>query len=107
MKHASKKHPVQKRSFGESIRRMFGKRFRVGSYSAFAAVIVIAIAVVANMVVVSLPSNLTQLDLTSQSLYTLSEQTKRIAASLDKDVNLYLLATTGTEDTMISRMLER
>lgn len=107
MKRSMNKRPAQKRSFRESVRRMFGKRFRASSYSAFAAVIVIAIAVIANMIAGTLPTSLTQLDLTSQSLYSLSDQTKRIAASLDKDVNLYLLATTGSEDETILRLLER
>ena len=96
-----------KRSIRESLPRMFGKRFRAGSYSAFAAVMVIAIAVIANMVAGALPSAITQLDLTSQAIYSLSDQTKRIAASLDKDVALYLLATTGNEDDTISRLLDR
>lgn len=101
------KRNMKKGSAKESLRRMFGKRFRAGSYSAFAAVIVIAIAVVVNMIAGSLPANITQLDMTSQSLYSLSEQSKRIAASIDKDVNLYLLATTGSEDDTILRLLER
>ena len=107
MKPHVKKRPVQKRCLKQSLRHMFGKRFRAGSYSAFAAVIVIAIAVVVNMIAGSLPTNMTQLDITSQSLYSLSDQTKRIAASLDKDVNLYLLASTGSEDSTILRLLER
>lgn len=101
------KRTMKKYSAKESLRRMFGKRFRAGSYSAFAAVIVIAIAVVVNMIAGSLPANMTQLDMTSQSLYSLSDQTRRIAASIDKDVNLYLLATTGSEDDTILRLLQR
>lgn len=75
------------------LRQMFGSRFKAGSYSAFAAAVVIAIAVLANLAVQALPQTATQIDLTAQSLYTLSDQTRRIAASLDTDVNLYLLAT--------------
>ena len=87
------------------IRKMFGHRFIAGSWSAFAAVIVIVIAVVANLIVGSLPTTATQIDLTSNSLYSLSDQTRRIAASLDRDVTLYLLATSGNEDATISRFL--
>ena len=96
-----------KRFFKLNIQRMFGTRFRMGSYSAFAAVIVIAIAVIANSIVGTLPSRFTQYDLTSNSLYSLSEQTKRIAAALDKDVDLYLLANSGSEDATIQRLLKR
>lgn len=90
-----------------SLKRMFGGRFRAGSYSAFAAVIVVAIAVMANLMVSTLPSTATQLDFTEQSLYSLSDQTKRIAASLDKDVKLYLICNDGNEDPTIQRLLER
>lgn len=91
----------------QSLKRMFGGRFRAGSYSAFAAVIVIAIAVMANLMVTALPTAVTQLDMTEQSLYSLSDQSKRIAASLDKDVNLYLICNDGSEDPTIQRLLER
>lgn len=89
------------------LRAMFGSRFRAGGYSMFAAAMLIIIAVAANMLAGALPAELTQIDLTDQALYSLSDQTKRIAASLDKDVNLYLLATTGSEDATISRLLDR
>ena len=89
-----------------SIRKMFGHRFIAGSWSAFAAVIVIIIAVVANMIVGSLPATSTQIDMTANSLYSLSDQTKRIAASLNRDVTLYLLATSGNEDATIVRFLD-
>lgn len=97
----------EKRPLRERVARMFGSRFRAGSYAAFAAAIVIAIAVAANLLAGALPEDVTQLDLTSQSLFTLGEQTKRIAASLDKDVTLYLLATSGNEDETVSRLLSR
>ncbi len=90
-----------------SFKRMFGGRFRAGSYSTAAAVIVIIIAVVVNMMVSTLPSTATQLDLTQQSLYSLSEQTKRIAASLDQDVNLYIICNQGNENATIQRLLDR
>ena len=86
-------------------KKMFGHRFIAGSWSAFAAVIVIVIAVVVNMIVGGLPVTATQIDMTSDSIYSLSDQTKRIARSLDKDVTLYLLATSGNEDASIVRFL--
>lgn len=90
-----------------SLKSMFGQRFRAGSYATFAAVAVIAIAVMANVLVGALPSTLTEVDLTAQSLFSLSDQTRRIVSSLNKDVNMYLLATSGGEDVTIARLLER
>lgn len=98
---------AQRPSFKAWVRGMFGSRFKAGTYSAFAGVIVIAIAVVVNMMASALPSAYTQIDMTDQSLYTLSDQTRRIVSSLDKDVNLYLLATSGSEDSTISKLLSR
>ena len=97
----------QKKRGRLSVKKLFGSRFRAGSYSAFAAVIVIVIAIFANLMVNSLPTSATQLDMTSGSLYTLSDQTRRIISSVDKEVNLYLLATTGNEDDTILRLLNR
>ncbi len=89
------------------VKRMFGRRFKAGGYAAFAAVLVVAIAVVVNLIVSSLPVSLTQIDMTNQSLFTLGDQTKRVMATLDKDVTLYLLAAQGGEDATIMRLLDR
>jgi len=96
---------TEKKSGQSRWKRMFGERFRAGSYATFAAAIVIAIAVVVNLAVSSLPISSTQFDLTSSSIYSLSAQTKQIAAALDKDVTLYLLASTGNEDSTVERLL--
>ena len=91
----------------KGIKAMFGRRFKAGSYAAFAALLVIAIAVAANLLVSALPESMTQTDMTSQNLYTLSDQTKRIVSSLDRDVTLYLLASGGNEDNKVTRLLSR
>ena len=107
MKRESTNHAPRKAESGNKLRRMFGSRFKAGSYSAFAAVIVIAIAIIVNMAVGALPSTVTQFDMTTNSIYSLSDQTKAIVRSEDKDVNLYLLATQGNEDATVSRLLDR
>lgn len=89
------------------ISSLFGKRTRAGGYSAFAAAVVIALCVCVNALAGSLPSTYTQLDLTDQSLFSLSEQTKRIVKSVDTDVKLMLLASSGNEDPSVLRLLDR
>lgn len=93
--------------FFMSIRRSFGGRFRAGSYSVAAAAIVVAIAIFLNLIVGSLPSTMTEIDMTANSIYALSDQTRRIAASLDKDVTLYIICNQGNEDDTIQRLLNR
>ena len=87
------------------LKKMFGERFRAGSYATFAAAIMIVIVVLANLVVSGLPATTTQIDLTSNGIYSLSAQTRQIAAALNKDVTLYLLASSGSEDASIQRIL--
>lgn len=90
-----------------TLKRMFGRRFRAGGYSAFAAAVVVALAVLANLMVSSLPADKTQLDFTANAFYSLSEQSKQIAAAVDQDVDLYLICNAGNEDETISRLLDR
>ncbi len=97
----------RQKSLGRKFKAMFGGRFRAGSYSTFAAAIVTVIAIMVNLIAGSLPTTATQLDLTSNALFSLSDQSRRIAASVDQDVTLYLICNTGSEDDTILRLLER
>lgn len=96
-----------KREKNPVARAAFRKRFSAGGYFLAAVAVVIAIAVAANLVVSALPSESTQLDLTAQSLFTMSDQTRRVAAALDRDVTLYLLANRGGEDETVRTLLDR
>ncbi len=90
------------------LKQMFtGRRFRAGGYATFAAAVVIVIAVLINMVVGALPADRTQIDVTAQELFTLSDQSKQIVRALDRDVTLSLLAYTGQEDERIVKLLDR
>ncbi len=97
----------QKKPLSSRLKAMFGGRFRAGSYSVMAAAVVVTIAIILNLIVGSLPSSMTEIDLTANSIYALSDQTKRIAASLDKDVTMYIICTQNNEDDTIQRLLNR
>ena len=83
------------------------KILRHGSYSIGVMAIVIAIVVVLNLVIQELPSSFREIDLSSEKLYTIGDQTKELLDDLDKDVDLYYIAQDGTESTDIQRLLER
>ena len=63
--------------------------------------------VVLNLVIQELPSSFREIDLSSEKLYTIGDQTKELLDDLDKDVDLYYIAQDGTESTDIQRLLER
>ena len=83
------------------------KILRHGSYSIGVTAIVIAIVVVLNLVIQELPSSIREIDLSSEKLYTIGDQTKDLLDNLDKDVELYFIAQDGTESSDIQRLLER
>ncbi len=83
------------------------KTLRAGGYSTLAVALVLAIAIAANLLVSSLPTSLTKLDMSSEDLLTLSQQTKNIVSGVKEEITLYLLAETGTEDDTIWALLKR
>lgn len=93
---------------GAKIAASFKTRsFRVGGYSVVATAIVIAIAIVANILVRTLPSSVTQFDTTANQLFTISEQTQKLVSGLQEDVTIYWVVRSGYEDTGIEMLLER
>ena len=91
----------------EMLGRLHTRSFRVGGYSVLAAVIVIAIAVFANVLVGALPAKYTQFDTTSNSLYSLSEQTELLLSGLEDEVTVYWIVQDGAEDSTLGTLLER
>lgn len=91
-----------------TVREMFrGKTFRIGTYSAVLSIIALVVVVVLNLVVSSLPASYTKFDVTTSSLYTLSDQTEQILENLDTDVTIYIIAENGSEDTYVTNLLEQ
>lgn len=75
---------------------------KYGVYSSVMTIIVFAIMIVINLIVGQL--NL-KVDLTTDKLYSLSEQTDMIANQLQKDVKIYILYETGKEDITMQEVL--
>mgnify|MGYP000402924382 CR=1 FL=1 len=94
----------EKRKFKDSINKKYLKN---GSYSSVMIVVFVAIIIVINMIVGNLPSKYTQLDISSEKLYTIGDETKAMLKNLDKDVTIYQIAQSGSEDETISNLLQR
>ena len=77
------------------MKKLFSSRsFRQGSVATATTVIAVALIIVLNMVVTSLSARYDlSLDLTTNQLFGISDDTKTFLAELDKDVNIYVLST--------------
>lgn len=83
------------------------KNLSHGSYSILLTVIVVAAAVLVNMIAGKLPSRIMQLDFSTARLYTLTDITKNFLDRMTDDVTLHYICEGGEEDDTIVKLLER
>lgn len=80
------------------------KNIRYGGYASLVSLIVIIIALVVNILVSDLDI---KVDLTSNSLYSLSESTQTLVKDLDAPITIYVLAETGNENPTFKEILTK
>lgn len=93
---------VQKRRYTMSV-----KNFAMGAYSSVATAVVLALVVGANLLAGTLPSKYTSVDVTTNKLYGITEQTEELVKGLTQDVNIYVYAAQENADGVLSQTLER
>ena len=81
--------------------------FRAGSYSLMVSALVLAILVVVNIFVSSLPSSMTKYDISATKLYSITSNTKAVVNALDQDVTIYWIVQSGQEDAVIENLLSK
>lgn len=86
--------------------RFTSKAFKVGGYSAIAAFIVAAMAVLIILIVDRIPASFTKLDLTDNRIFSVSDNTKEFLSELDKEVTIFWIVQNGQEDTTLEQMLQ-
>ena len=92
----------------EKIKKMFSsKSSRNGTYSVGLAVIVIAIAIVINLVAGQLPEKVRNIDISSNNLYNISSVSTKMLKKLDKKVDLKVIAEQDSVDTRIKTFCEK
>ena len=83
------------------------KRLKIGSYGIVVTVVVIALAVIVNMVMSALPTTVTHLNTDNVDFYEISDETRAFLDRVDTDITFYLIAEKGNEDAMIGELLSR
>ncbi|MDO4296656.1 MAG: Gldg family protein [bacterium] len=82
------------------------RKLKKGGYSAVLTLVVLAIVIAVNMLASQIPEDKKQLDISGKDLYTLSDTTKELLGSLDKDVTLYVVSDPSRVDERIQKIAE-
>lgn len=93
---------IQKRRWSIST-----KSIKTGAFSSTLILIVFAAVVMANLTVRELPSDLTELDVTSQKIYSLTDETKELVKKLEQDITIYVINSEEAADEIVATTLRR
>ncbi|MCR4902689.1 MAG: GldG family protein, partial [Butyrivibrio sp.] len=80
------------------------------AYSTITVIVMVAIVVVANIAALQIPDSIREIDVTSQNLFSLTEDTKTLVAGVEDDITLYFLADENdnegsTKDETVEKIL--
>lgn len=93
---------IQKRRYSVSTRNL-----KLGAYSLSMIIVTIVAAVFVNLLVAELPEKYTKFDVTSDKLYSLTDETVAFAEELQEDVKIYVLVSEDSKDTVLHSTLEK
>lgn len=98
----------EKKPLKQKIKESMNKKYlKNGSYSVVISAVFIVIILVINMIIGTLPSKYTEVDVSDQKLYSIGDETKEFLKDLDKDVTIYQIAKSGSEDETLKKLLEK
>lgn len=92
---------IQKRRYSVSVHNV-----SMGAYSSITIVIGIALTVVVNLIAAKIPTKYTNIDITSNQLYTITDQTKEMLGTLEDDVTIYVISSEKDADTTLTQTLK-
>lgn len=93
---------IQKRRYSVSV-----KKIKRGVYSVSLTAIVVAGVVFVNLFVAEIPAKYTTFDMTSQKLYSLTDETKKLLEGLTEEIKIYVLSNETSQDTTLQKTLEQ
>ena len=84
-----------------------GTALQGGAYALMITAVVLALAVVVNILVSVLPVNLTKFDMSASQLYSVTSNTKVVLNGLTEDVTIYWIVQADEEDAVIETLLSK
>ena len=106
-REAENRRKAKNRREAEHRRARNKNALRGGSYSLLISAVVLAILIAVNVFASALPANLTQYDISSSQLYSITSNTKVVVNALKEDVTIYWIVQSGEEDDIIENLLSR
>lgn len=82
------------------------EKLKNGSYAAIITIAAIAIIILINRFFAALPDSSKQIDLSAGHIYEIGETTDKVLSGLDKDIDIVVIAESGTVDTRISKFIQ-
>ena len=93
---------IQKRRYSVS-----GEGLKVSAYRIGLVLVTMALTIVVNLLAEKMPENLRSLDVTSNKMYTLTEETKAFVAGLSEDIRIYVMANEEYKDENLDKTLRK
>lgn len=93
---------IQKRRWSIS-----SKKLKLGVFSTSFVALALAAVVAVNLVGTQLPDAVKHMDVTSQKLYSITEDTRTMLKGLKEDITIYVLSNEKSGDEMVKKTLER
>lgn len=93
---------IQKRRYTIST-----KKLKLGAYSTTMIAVVTVAVVFLNLMANELPESIKTIDLTSNKLYSITEDTENFLAQLSEDITIYVLAPENNHDTNVEKTLNK
>lgn len=93
---------IQKRRWS-----MSKKNFSTGVFSTAFIAVAVVLVVVVNMIAGYLPETVMTIDMTSQKIYSITDETKTAVEALEEDVTIYVLSSEASADTTLAKTISR
>lgn len=93
---------IQKRRYTAS-----GKGLKLGAYNLGLIGISIVLTVLVNILIYKLPEDMLSFDVTSNKLFTMTEDSKEFVSALTDDIKIYVLENEDNKDGNLDKMLQK
>ncbi len=95
----------------EKLKNLFSSKSstggRRGALAASTVIIVVLIVIFANLILGQLPSNVTQFDISSTKIYSISDETKQYLANLKDEIEIILVVDADNVDERIAKFARK